>query len=105
MSLNREIHIFAPNVFSPNGDANNDFFTLFAKEGIVLKINVLQIYNRWGGLVFANNDFGINEPQKGWDGKMSGEMQQQGIYVWRAEVTLYDGSTKQVSGDIMLLGD
>ncbi len=53
-----------PNVFTPNGDQHNDFFTPFPESlGSVEKIEIV-IYNRWGRLVFEGNDPLIN-----WDGK------------------------------------
>ncbi len=53
-----------PNVFTPNKDANNlnELFKPFPYR-FIEKID-LQIYNRWGDLVFETNDIDIN-----WDGK------------------------------------
>lgn len=51
-----------PNVFTPNGDGYNDFFIPFPYK-FVDKID-LQIFNRWGNIVFETNDPDIN-----WDGK------------------------------------
>lgn len=102
MTLNRDVNIYAPNIFTPNGDNFNDGFTLFANKDIVLNINVLQIYNRWGALLFENKNISVNDMSNGWDGTFNNERQLPGIYVWRAEVLLYDGTIKQLSGDLML---
>ena len=51
-----------PNVFTPNGDGSNDFFIPFPYD-FVEKID-LQIFNRWGTVVFNTEDPDIN-----WDGK------------------------------------
>jgi len=51
-----------PNVFTPDGDSYNDFFTPFPYK-FVEKIN-LQVFNRWGKLVFTTEDPNIN-----WNGK------------------------------------
>jgi gliding motility-associated-like protein len=51
-----------PNVFTPDGDQVNDIFKPFPYrfiEGIDI-----QIFNRWGSLVFATKDIDVN-----WDGK------------------------------------
>ena len=53
--------IFIPEGFSPNGDGVNDLFLIDLLDKN-LTIN-LQIYNRWGGLVYANEDY-----QNNWDG-------------------------------------
>jgi gliding motility-associated-like protein len=50
-----------PNVFTPNGDGHNDIF--YIKSSGMTEYN-LQIYNRWGILIFETND-----PNLGWDGK------------------------------------
>jgi hypothetical protein len=42
--------IFVPNVFSPNGDVYNEYFDI----GKELAGSVLQIYNRWGILVYED---------------------------------------------------
>lgn len=43
-----------PEGFSPNGDGINDDFVLQNKKGIKLS---LQVYNRYGGLVYNNPDY------------------------------------------------
>ena len=47
--------VFPKKGFSPNGDGNNDFFYI---EGIEnYPNNRVQIYNRWGNLVFEVNGY------------------------------------------------
>ena len=50
-----------PNVFSPNGDNINDFFKPFPYKYI--ESIDMQIYNRWGTLIFSTNN-----PEILWDG-------------------------------------
>lgn len=47
-----EIHI--PNVFTPNEDNINDYFFI---KGIEDEIWKLEIYNRWGNLIFETNHY------------------------------------------------
>lgn len=49
------------NLFSPNDDGVNDFFII---EGIESYNNNLEIYNRWGAIVYRANNY-----QNDWDGK------------------------------------
>ena len=42
--VDQTILIYPPNIFSPNGDGVNDFFTLFAKEGHVKSIESCLLY-------------------------------------------------------------
>ena len=53
-----------PNVFSPNGDGQNDLFQVTGSGITSVTIN---IYNRWGNLLF--NSAGITN--KGWGGRTS----------------------------------
>ncbi len=46
--------IIIPNVFTPNGDGNNDFFVI---ENGQYYVNTLAIYNRWGKPVFEANNY------------------------------------------------
>lgn len=51
-----------PNVFTPNGDNNNEFFTPFPYK-FINDVDI-KIYNRWGAVVFETTD-----PDILWDGK------------------------------------
>jgi gliding motility-associated-like protein len=53
---------FLPNVFSPDGDGINDFFTPILPYKFVDSIEFV-IYNRWGNEVYRTSD-----PDLGWDG-------------------------------------
>ncbi|MCF8296861.1 MAG: gliding motility-associated C-terminal domain-containing protein [Saprospiraceae bacterium] len=70
-----------PNVFTPNGDGYNDFFIPFPYN-FVDHID-LQIFNRWGNIVFVSNDPDIN-----WDGKNkdSHNIVPDGVYFYVCDV-------------------
>lgn len=53
--------VLVPNVFTPNGDGENDVFEIINADNKDLKIQVL---NRWGVEVYASNKY-LND----WDGK------------------------------------
>ncbi len=55
-----------PEGFSPNGDGKNDVFEITGLEGI--SNTVVQIFNRWGNIVFESNDY---KPGNFWDGRDS----------------------------------
>ena len=96
----KKMHI--PNAFSPNGDEINDRFTLFGGENVV-QINELQIFDRWGTLVFQNQDFTPNDESLGWDGNFQGQPLNAGVYVYQASVSFSDGETVTFKGDVLLL--
>ncbi|MEO6759228.1 MAG: gliding motility-associated C-terminal domain-containing protein, partial [Saprospiraceae bacterium] len=57
-----------PNAFTPNGDDHNDIFTPFPDWRFVEQVE-MQIYNRWGNLVFSTTDPAINWTGRNDDGK------------------------------------
>jgi len=50
--VNRNIGIHPPNIFSPNGDGNNDYFKPVVNQSLA-SLKEMMIYDRWGNLVFA----------------------------------------------------
>lgn len=101
--------VYAPNVFSPNGDGQNDIYTIFAGAE-ALSINKLQIFSRWGELVYETP---INSLSGGpgdvpgqlnhsWDGTFNGQVAPNGVYVFMTEITFIDGKTEIFSGEITL---
>jgi gliding motility-associated-like protein len=54
--------ITIPNVFSPNGDGLNDFFIIRNLQ--LYNFRPLVIYNRWGKVVYQNNQYNND-----WDGR------------------------------------
>jgi len=58
----------------------------------------LQIFNRWGTLIFESND--INKP---WNGYYKHKLCRQGVYVWYVEGKYANGKPFKQVGDITLL--
>lgn len=73
------IHI--PNVFTPNGDGQNDYFWVQV-PGKLAECLDLKVYNRWGQLIFKSFA-GITA----WDGKNSdGDEVPNGTYMYTIEI-------------------
>lgn len=77
-----------PNVFTPNGDNINDFFVPFPGYTSVERVE-MQIFNRWGIMVFETVD-----PEIRWDGrdKNSNSLCPEGVYFYRCNVYEIVGS-------------
>ncbi|MFN5325185.1 MAG: PKD domain-containing protein [Bacteroidota bacterium] len=90
---------YIPNSFTPNGDGINDVFTPVS-VGIESIGYVMQIYNRWGQLVFSSDN-----PIRGWDGSdfNSGNELPSGVYSWNIRFKDYDDNTQLQSGVVMLV--
>jgi gliding motility-associated-like protein len=85
-----------PNAFTPNGDGKNDVFRL-RYPGVVNGYR-LQIFNRWGQLLFQGSD-----PYGGWDGTISGAAQPSGTYIWVARFTDPNGKAQTLRGTVVLI--
>lgn len=94
--------VWAPNVFSPNGDQLNDKFSLFGNKQ-VKEIQNLQIYDRWGNMVYEKVHFPINDINFGWDGTFRGKKMNPSVFTWVGHVTFLDEVTKEYSGEFTLL--
>ncbi len=80
-----------PTAFTPNGDGRNDEFRVTGNGVKEYRIN---IYNRWGALVFTSDNISDS-----WDGSAEGNEAAKGLYVYRIffkdendEVSEYTGS-------------
>lgn len=102
MLIDKDVNIFIPNIFSPNGDNINDRFTLFADDRVV-KIHELKIFDRWGELMYQNYDFAPNDPNLGWDGTFRGKTVNPAVFVYYFVVEYIDGSKQLYKGDITLV--
>ncbi len=68
LSIEDNLEVY--NAISPNGDNNNDVFTIRNIQNF--PDNELKIYNRWGVLVYETDGYGHNE--KFFDGKSEGRV-------------------------------
>ena len=84
-----------PSAFSPNGDGVNDVFIAKANN---LEFFTMQIFNRWGELLFNVQD--INQ---GWDGRYNGELQKMDTYIYKIYLVDEWGEGHFLAGNITLL--
>jgi len=95
--------IYVPTIFSPNNDGQNDFFFIGSGEGVVLNINSLLIFDRWGNLMFQKNNFSANDPSEGWDGSYNNKAVQPGVYVYQLSVETPTDNNKIITGELTLI--
>ena len=79
--------IGVPTAFTPNGDGLNDFF--WPHNALKADNLDFKVYNRWGQLVFHSRDW-----RQKWDGKINGQLQSTGMYVWMLSYTHRDTGQK-----------
>lgn len=96
---NTDGSIYVPNTFTPNGDGVNDWFFPVVSENFDLTACRLEIYNRWGELIFESDETTI-----AWNGFYLGELCKTDMYVWKLRVnTQESGFAKSIEGHVNLL--
>ena len=94
--------VYFPNAFSPNDDGRNDLFTVYAGADIE-EVLRLQVFNRWGGLMYESEGLKPGAPGTGWDGVAGGKPAPNGVYVYQAAILTSDGQEYRVSGEVVLV--
>ncbi|MEO1257734.1 MAG: gliding motility-associated C-terminal domain-containing protein [Bacteroidota bacterium] len=101
--LVRPVHeMYVPNAFSPNGDGNNDTFTVFGGDNVA-EVRQLAVFERWGGQVFKLEKFAPNNLSTGWNGLWRNTEAPEGVYIWMAEVEFIDGKVIVFEGEVNLM--
>jgi gliding motility-associated-like protein len=91
---------FTPTLDGPTGgnrynEGRNDVFYPVT-EGVIAYH--MQIYNRWGELLFDTNDSG-----KGWDGYYNGKICPPDVYIYKIDFKFIDGREVMKFGDVALI--
>lgn len=85
-----------PNVFTPNGDENNDEFGVVFTSG-KYDIKSMKIFNRWGQMVFSGTG------DERWDGTHNGKPAVLEVYAYIIEMLRPSGEVIYLTGDVTLL--
>ncbi|MEQ8707204.1 MAG: T9SS type B sorting domain-containing protein [Phaeodactylibacter sp.] len=102
VKVTKDTPVYAPTVFSPNGDNNNDRFVLYSREDLGT-LTVFRIFDRWGNLVHEVRECALNDENCGWDGTFRGSEMDSDVFTFYAEINLASGGTTIISGDVLLL--
>lgn len=88
-------YVFVPNLFTPNGDGQNDILYV---RSVILENFYFAVYSRWGEKVFETTSL-----QEGWDGTFKGKQCQQGVYDYYLKGTCFDGQELLMKGNVTLV--
>lgn len=102
ITVKKDRNLFIPNVFSPNGDGQNEIVTIFADESVE-EILIFRIFDRWGEFIFQEANFQPNDPAHGWDGTFNGKILNPAVFTYYAEVKFVDGEVSLFKGDITIV--
>ena len=90
-----------PTGFTPNDDGTNDRLLVHGMPGTLVK--EFRIFDRWGELLFADSNFQVNDPNRGWDGTFRSQPMNAGLYIWQVIVVYPDGVEESQQGQTSLL--
>lgn len=96
---NCECPFFVPSAFSPDFDGVNDEFKI--GHSCDLESFSIQIFNRWGQMVFESND-----ASNSWNGGIGGEQAPMGVYTYKVSYqwSVYgNGHAQQKTGTLTLI--
>jgi len=88
-------HVFVPEAFTPNNDGLNDKFEISKNYGYY--IEKLQVYNRWGQLLFDGHG------DNGWDGRFGGASAEVGNYFYYLRMSCINGGIVERKGTVVLI--
>lgn len=93
--ISQTSRIYVPNAFTPEG-VNSEFKPVFVYPND--DNYKMVIMNRWGEKVFETT-----EPEVGWDGRIGGDLAQQGVYAYYIEMESFNGFILQRKGTLLLI--
>lgn len=102
VKLRREVDVYIPNVFSPNDDGREDFWTISAGTSVI-SIHTIQIFDRWGDEVYKLEAPVAVSNWRGWDGTFRGKDMNPGVFVYYLELDLANGERIVRKGDITII--
>lgn len=88
--------IYIPNAFTPDG---NRFNNVFEPVSYNMEILNMEIYNRWGELVFGSEEAGGFS----WDGTYKGRFCQDGVYTYKIRFRKPNQDELEKTGHVTLL--
>lgn len=83
--------LYIPNVFTPEGTGDEDV-RLFRPKGFGLASYKVEVFNRNGERLWVSTALIDGQPAEAWDGRVDGQLVDQGVYSWRATATFEDGT-------------
>ncbi|HTN17504.1 MAG TPA: PKD domain-containing protein [Chitinophagaceae bacterium] len=100
ITITKACYLNIPNAFTPG--SGSDYENYFMPRDLMGKALVtfsMQIYDRWGQLIFETDK--VNG--RGWDGNYKGNAMPTGVYVYAIRVSFTNGISESYNGNVTLL--
>lgn len=90
--------VITPNIFTPNGDGDNDKFVLTTTNSVNIELTIM---NRWGNVMYESSG-----PNPAWNGEtQNGTKAEEGTYFFKYRVEGIDGTALEGHGFLQLVRD
>jgi gliding motility-associated-like protein len=96
LTIEKGYKIIMPEAFTPNDDTFNDFFR---PEYIGLNNLTLNIFDRWGSVIYSESSDNI----RGWDGKINNQNVENGNYYYTLTASTFYEETIKKNGDFVII--
>lgn len=90
------VNLFYPTAFNPESKVASGNRTFTVRGHFISKLEI-QIFDRWGSLVF------YSDKNEAWDGRKDGNAMPDATYVWTAEGTDLIGNSFKKAGTVVLI--
>jgi gliding motility-associated-like protein len=97
ITLEEIVHLYIPNVFSPNGDGINDEW-IVSSPGDQIEIVKLDIFDRWGNHLYH----GANLHKAVWNGRFRDQLLNPGVFAYTITYRDQENKTQTETGNITL---
>jgi len=95
-------NVYIPNIITQEKNSQNHHFTIFSNDPKALA-EYLTIYDRWGNVMYNQQNKLLTDPSMLWEGSFKGEKLNPGIFVFRLNVLFSNGQEELFTGNITLI--
>lgn len=83
-------YLFVPNSFIPGSEIPE--LRLFRAKGSGIKTWRFSVFNKWGQIIWETSLLDEGRPAEAWDGTFKGQPMPQGVYYWKIDVEMVNGT-------------
>ncbi|GAB3901095.1 T9SS type B sorting domain-containing protein [Spirosoma agri] len=91
-----------PTAFTPNADQMNDHW-IIKGNACVRQLRNVTIYNRWGEVLYHQENMALSDHNRCWDGQYQGQPVLEGLYPYTIQAELTNGDLTDYRGVVQLV--
>ena len=95
-------NVYIPNIFRPGGGGTNSHFTVFSNSSVV-EVEFMRIFDRWGSIIYEEENFPTNDTDYGWNGTFNGFIEKSNVMTYHIKTIGILGDSEEHTGTIQVL--